>query len=117
MIKVKISSLLRRKKMNENEIEEVCPVTAFQTVDVCLPVSVKPQATVGRIVTKCCGEAIIKEGTEICEGTPHGECNFTITQKICIEVPVEFVADVDVGEAGVLCHASSKDGCYDCEED
>ena len=91
-----------------------CPVTTYRTVDVCLPVSIKPSATVGTIITRCCGDAIIVSGSNVCEGIPNATCDFTITQKVCIEVPVVFAANSIVGDAHVLCDDPRADGCQDC---
>jgi len=87
-----------------------CDRVSQQIVNVCLPVSVQPFATVGDIVTRCCGPATIIPGGEVCPGIPNGHCDFTITQRVCVEVPVEFGATVIPGEASVLC---TGEGCTD----
>ena len=87
-----------------------CDVLGQQMANVCLPVSVQPFATVGTIVTRCCGAAIIAPGT-VCSGTPNMNCNFTISQRICVEVPVEFGATVTPGEAHVQCTGENCDNC------
>jgi len=94
-----------------------CPAIGRQQVDVCVPVSVKPFANIGIIKTLCCGEAIISPGTNICGGIPNGECKFTISQKICVEVPVDFGAETTTGETHVLCEAvSTSDICKNCDQ-
>ena len=102
----------------KDDIKEavVCPAIGLRKVEVCVPVSVKPFAKVGEIRTKCCGEAVITPGTHICEGKPEGTCDFTITQKICIEVPVDFGAEAEAGEAHINCNSSTSENCNDCGE-
>lgn len=46
----------------------------------------------------------------------NGSCFFTITQDICVAVPVEFGAVATVGDSYINCNgASEKDICTDCE--
>jgi pilin isopeptide linkage protein len=89
----------------------VCSGDGQQMTEVCLPVSVKPFANVGVISTRCCGPARITPGTDICEGTPDGNCDFTISQTICVDVPVEFGAEVTPGEVHVGCTGND---CANC---
>ena len=83
-----------------------CPVTGYQIVDMHLPVKVKPSATVGPIKTNCCGKAVV---------SPMDECGFMISQKLCIEVPVEFKAETTTGEVQHECRNISSDNiCNGC---
>lgn len=101
--------------MNENK---VCPATGFQKVEICVPVTVKPFAKTGTTVTKCYGEPIVTPGIVTCEGTKNGECFFTISQKICVQVPVEFGAESSTGDTFINClDASSENICLDCNKD
>ena len=92
-----------------------CPVTGHQIIDVSLPVTVTPFGCVGRTVTKCCGAPTIIPGA--CgEGAQCGSCVFTITQRLCVSVPVLFGAMVDTGETFVNCGGVSVDDiCAECE--
>lgn len=101
----------------ENE-DKTCPANAYQTSTVCVPVSVKPFAKTGTTKTKCCGTPIVVPGTKICGGIKDGECIFTISQNICIEVPVEFGAKAEVGDTYVDCTGASSEEslCNECEE-
>lgn len=50
-----------------------------------------------------------------CNGERNGSCVFTISQDICVAVPVEFGATATVGDAFVNCNAASaEDICTDC---
>ena len=54
-------------------------------------------------------------GKYICDGVKNGQCVFTISQDICVEVPVEFGAVACVVDAYVGCNgASADDICPDC---
>jgi hypothetical protein len=98
--------------------DKTCPTNAYQTSTVCVPVSVKPFAKTGTTKTKCCGKPIVVPGTKICNGAKDGECTFTISQNICIEVPIEFGAKAEVGDTYVACTGASIEEslCNECEE-
>ena len=47
-----------------------------------------------------------------------GSCAFTISQDVCIAVPVAFGANAVVGRYSVLCgDAATGENCPDCGED
>ena len=80
-----------------NEIQ-TCPAVGYQSASVCVPVTVTPFAQTGETVTRCCGEPVVMQGNT-CAGTRNGSCVFTISQDICVSVPVAFGATAAVGEA------------------
>lgn len=91
---------------------QTCLAYAYQRASVCVPVEVIPFAESGDIKTYCCGEPIIKSYKDKCSG----KCKFTITQCICVEVPVAFGADAFVGDPHVRCEMpSDEDICTDCD--
>ena len=82
---------------------------------VCVPVTVSTFAKTGASVTKCCGNAVVTPGRAVCDGIKNGTCVFTISQNICVAVPVEFGATAEVGEAYINCNgATAEDICTDC---
>lgn len=91
--------------------EEGYERTFFQIETVCVPVTVTPFATPGEATATCCGNAIVKK-EDRCQGT-RKSCTFTITQRLCIEIPITFGADIDTGEAVVECGEVSEIPC-DC---
>lgn len=94
-----------------------CPAVGFQKLSVCVPVTVTPFANPGRTKTKCCGEPKVTPNAITCSGTKNGVCSFTISQTLCIEVPVVFGAKSDVGDTFVDClGASSENICFRCDE-
>ena len=88
-----------------------CESTFYQKETVCVPVTVTPFATSKNATARCCGEPVVAKQN----GCPKGEkaCTFTVTQPLCIEISIEFGADIDTGTASVICGDVSKTGC-DC---
>ena len=95
--------------------DQTCPVTGYQSASICVPVTVNPFAKTGATFTKCCGAPMVMPGKVTCEGERNGACVFTISQDICVAVPVEFGATTTVGDAFVSCNeASADDICTGC---
>ena len=91
-----------------------CKVDAFQRASICVPVTVVPYAYPGDVTTICCGSPVITPYLGVCQGTAS-ECMFTVTQAVCITVPLTFGAEVAVGEAKMECgEPSLTDSCQDC---
>ena len=82
---------------------EKCDTRALQTATVCVPVTIAPFAKVGTIVTECCGKPEVSQKHSKCKGIENGSCKFTISQKIKVEIPVEFGANTTVGGTFVEC--------------
>ena len=76
---------------------QTCPAVGYQSASVCVPVTVTPFAEAGSTTTKCCGDPIVTPGRETCDGVKNGSCFFTISQNICVAVPVAFGAVATVG--------------------
>lgn len=95
---------------------ETCPAVGFQKVSVCVPVTVTPFANPGRTKTKCCGEPKVTPNATTCPGVKNGVCSFTISQTLCIEVPVVFGATPEVGDTFVDCMGATSDNiCFKCD--
>lgn len=95
-----------------------CPAKGFQKISVCVPVTVTPFAIAGKTITKCCGNPDVDPGNTTCPGKKNGSCFFTISQTICVEVPVDFGARAMVGDTFVDClDASSSDICENCDHE
>jgi hypothetical protein len=95
--------------------DQTCPTIGYQSASLCVPVTVTPFAQAQATVTKCCGTPVVTSGINTCGGTKNGTCLFTISQDICISVPVAFGAAATVGDVYVTCNgASADDICTDC---
>lgn len=101
--------------MQTVEEDQTCPAVGYQSASICVPVTVTPFANAGATVTKCCGDPVVTPGRETCGGLKNGTCSFTISQEICVAVPVAFGATASVGETYVACNGvSASDICTDC---
>ena len=89
---------------------ESCETTTQQMVDISLPVQVRPFANIGTVVSRCCGPATISPGITPPPGSST-DCDFTIHQRICVEVPVEFGATVTPGQPHTECTGENCDSC------
>ena len=61
------------------EENQTCPAVGYQSVSVCVPVTVTPFAKTGVTMTKCCGTPLVTPGRETCGGVKNGSCFFTIS--------------------------------------
>ena len=96
---------------------QMCPAVGYQSASICVPVTVTPFAQDGVTITKCCGTPVVIPGREVCGGVKNGSCFFTISQDICVAVPVEFGAVATVGDSYVSCNGASEDDiCTTCEK-
>lgn len=94
-----------------------CDALGFQDVNVCVPITIKPFGEVGNAKTKCLGKAEIASGCKKCAGKPGEMCQFTISQKLRVEVPVVFGARAEVGETFVDCkRPHDYEDCEPCGE-
>lgn len=96
--------------------EERCDTKALQTATICVPVTIAPFAKVGTIVTECCGKPEVSQRHTKCKGIENGSCKFTISQKIKVEIPVEFGANTTVGGTFVECECTAPKDDTDCED-
>ena len=91
-----------------------CETFTYQTATVCAPVTVTPTAVAGPTRTICCGDPVVIPGARTCTGG-NTHCYFTVSQRVCIEVPISFGARATVGEAHIVCEDVSSEGCTDCD--
>ena len=94
--------------MNElyPENTQGCPKVSKHTATVNLPVCITPFAIASPAKVKCCGETTIVPTCNVCVDSSPNTCEFIITQKIQVDLPIEFGATVKVGETFVDCEAS-----------
>lgn len=90
-----------------------CNNTFFQTDLISVPVKVTPFAKTGHVKTVCCGSPVITTG-RCMHGDTGKVCEFTITQKICVKIPLAFGASVSIDHAHVQCGGISETEC-DCK--
>lgn len=76
-----------------------CPATVHETVCVQANVTITPEVAVGEIASFCVGGPVIGA----CPGTPVMDCTFTVSQNICVEVPLTFSANATAVPSGIVC--------------
>lgn len=106
--------MFEEEKHDEFCTEERCDTKAYQSATICVPVTITPFAKVGEILTECCGKPEISHKYGKCKGIENGNCKFTISQKIKVEIPVEFGANTTIGGTFVECENLDTD--EPCEE-
>lgn len=82
---------------------------------VCVPVTVTPFARTGAARTICCGKPEVST-----EASCYGErtsCSFTVSQELCIELPITFGAHVETGAISVQCDGISEGSCSCSDEE
>lgn len=79
-----------------------CTSVTSQYADVSVPLKLSPYANVGALVTECCGEPVL--ALRPCQsGNCSCGCEITITQTICIRIPIEYGTAADVGGTTAIC--------------
>lgn len=78
-----------------------CPATVNETVCIPADVTITPQVDVGSIESFCVNGPVIGA----CPGTvsPTGNCTFTVSQNICVQVPLTFSATAVATPSGIVC--------------
>lgn len=79
--------------------EAACTSVITQCADVSIPIKLTPHAVVGHPETFCCGEAIVTVQTS--QGRCGCDCQITITQPVCIRIPVTFITGAESGDTCV----------------
>lgn len=82
----------------QNE-DQVCQTTVHETVCVQGNVTIKPKVDSGPITSFCMGNPIFGS----CPGELKPTCQFTVSQNICIQIPLTFSATAKTVENGIVC--------------
>ncbi|MEG1771828.1 MAG: hypothetical protein RR352_00885 [Clostridia bacterium] len=79
-----------------------CSSVASQYADVSVSLKLKPYAILGKLATECCGEPMIT--TRSCQGAnSFCGCEITVTQVICIKIPIEYGTDANIFDTSAVC--------------
>lgn len=97
------------------QAEESCPVggcnkTGTQCVDVSAPLTLTPTAAVGTVTVTCQGSPSITCVTE----NDGASCTVTMTQQICVSVPVRYGVTLTPCPPSIACADNSCVGCGCC---
>jgi len=79
-------------------------VNAQQEVDISVPVSVKPRVKIKDAILHCCGDPILEQKSCQCECCRESFSNLVLSENICLEIQIEFAADVIVKDAYIDCN-------------
>lgn len=76
-------------------------------------IRVIPEAGVGAVLLEYVGEP----RREPCEEAVYSQCDFVISQMICVKIPVRFTADAEVVAVGIACEEAREEACEEaCEK-
>lgn len=87
--------------------EEGCLTTVHETVCVQGTVTITPSVVSGTSTSFCVGNPIIGN----CPGELRRFCQFTVSQNICVQIPLTFSATATAVENGIVCGTPDIDGC------
>ncbi|WP_326908591.1 hypothetical protein [Sedimentibacter sp. MB31-C6] len=105
-------------KCNPSCEKESCETDVFQEMDVCVPISIEPYVDLGEAEVECIEDPYI-DSLHFCKCNKNETCKFTIYQKICVMIPVEFKAIARSGSTSVICGDISDEDCptHICDEE
>lgn len=113
-ILLKINETYEHEPILPCQGETSCPVggcskVGMQCVDVAQPLTLIPTANVGTAVVTCQGSPRVR-----CEtAADGGTCTVTVTQRVCVTVPIRFGATVEHDEPTIAC-AGAADSAENC---
>ncbi len=87
-------------------LQQVNGCTPTVSTEVCVEadVTVTPMVTPGTPVVNCIGDPFIGTCEELgFTPSPNGTCTFTVSQVLCVNVPIMFNADVEAVAGDVAC--------------
>lgn len=76
-----------------------CKTISCQIADVCVPISLKPETTVGSVTVECHEEPTVRCFQHGC----GGRCEIVVTQRVQIRIPIEYRVTVRSGESSIYC--------------
>ena len=97
--------------------EKICPSNTKQEIEITVPVAVSASDNVGKIAIDCVGRPVIAEGSFRPSCDHRSSNRFTVSQKILVEIPIAFDANVEIGDEHVRFGAPREVGDADCDCD
>ncbi len=93
--------------MKALQVPAQCPVTIAETVCVQADITIMPDVVVGDIQSFCAGAAVIGA----CPGTLVENCTFSVSQNICVQIPLTFSALAVATPTGIVCGTPAVGAC------
>ena len=82
-------------------MEDGCPALAHEEALVTVPVKVCAFVDVGDTKLECMGPPVITKNCDDTPGKPCAVSKFTVSQRLCVDIPMIFGMDTEVGEGHV----------------
>lgn len=89
------------------ELPNGCDTVVSETVCVQADITISPKVEVGTIETYCVGSPVIGP----CQGNKVEECTFSVSQRICVQIPLTFSAEASAEPTGIVCGEPALGGC------
>ena len=86
---------------------ETCPSTVHETVCVQADVIITPHVEVLEIKTYCIDGVVLQP----CSGNLQESCTFSVSQSICVEIPLVFSATAVAVPKGIACGSALTGPC------
>lgn len=90
---------LNKNVINPLQVDDVCPTVVHENVCVQGTVTITPSVVSGDSKSFCLGNPIIGS----CPGTLVRFCTFTVSQNICVQIPLTFSATAAAVPNGIVC--------------
>lgn len=81
----------------EEECTE-CTTIGCHYADITVPVELTPTVIVGTVQTECCDGTLVT-----CNDCGPGRCEFIITQKVKIKIPVTYAVCAEAEDSSICC--------------
>ena len=111
---MRISEAYEHEPILPYQAEDSCPVggcnkTGTQCVDIAAPFTLTPTAAVGAVSITCQGSPSVTCVSDACGSS----CTVTMTQQVCVSVPIRYGVSLTSGEPKITC-ADGSWGCGCC---
>lgn len=83
-----------------------CNKVGTQCVDVSAPLVLTPTASVGTVTVTCQGAPDVTCDT----GAGGASCTVTMTQRVCVSVPIRYGVTLTSGEPSIACAGDAEGG-------
>lgn len=107
-----IEDNLRKPCEEENDIG--CSEKCYMDISVGIPITIKPFGKLGNAKTQCLESSVVFDDIPECNQSKEQSCRLIVVQKLRVEIPVVFGANVEAEEIFVDCgndepHCNCKD--------
>lgn len=101
------------RKTCEEENDIGCTETCYSDISIGIPVTIKPFGKIGNAKTQCLESSVVFDKEADCARNTDNYCRLIITQKLRVEIPVVFGANVEAADAFIDCPCNHHCNCTD----